>query len=181
MQKFLKWAAIVVGSLAIILFVAFKFMQSNTKKASPEQTVALKQGDKDVTVRYSRPSKKGRPIFGSLVPYGKVWRTGANEATTFTTKNELVIGGKLLPAGEYTLWTIPERDQWTVIFNGQQYGWGISFGGEASREAEADVLKVEVPTEVLGVPVEQFTISFNQSIPAMELAWDQTKVVVPIK
>ena len=68
MQKFLKWAAIVVGSLAIVLFVAFKFMQSNTKKASPEQTVALKQGGKDVTISYCRPSKKGREIFGGLVP-----------------------------------------------------------------------------------------------------------------
>lgn len=181
MQKFLKWAAIVVGSLAIVLFVAFKFMQSNTKKASPEQTVALKQGEKDVTVHYNSPSKKGREIFGGLVPYSKVWRTGANEATTFTTKNELIIGGKLLPAGEYTLWTIPERDKWTVIFNSKQYSWGVSFGGEASRDAEADVLKVEVPTEVLSVPVEQFTISFNESVPAMELAWDQTKVAVPIK
>lgn len=181
MQKFLKWAAIVVGSLAIILFVAFKFMQSNTKKASPAQTVALKRGEKDVTVSYYRPSKKGREVFGGLVPYGEVWRTGANEATTFTTKNELVIGGKLLPAGEYTLWTIPERDKWTVIFNNEQYTWGTGFDGKASREAETDVLTVEVPTEVLSVPLEQFTISFNESIPAMELAWDQTKVSVPIK
>ncbi|MPR34235.1 DUF2911 domain-containing protein [Salmonirosea aquatica] len=181
MNKFLKWAAIIIGSLAILLFVAFKFMQSNTKKASPEQTVALKQGGKDVTVFYCRPYKKGREIFGGLVPYGEVWRTGANEATTFTTKNELVIGGKLLPAGEYTLWTIPERDKWTVIFNSKQYGWGVSFDGKASHEADADVLKVEVPTEVLSVPVEQFTISFNEAVPAMELAWDQTKVAVPLK
>lgn len=181
MNKFLKWTAIVVGSLALLAFIGFKYMQSSTKKASPEQTVALKQGGKDITVTYSRPSKKGREIFGGLVPYGKIWRTGANEATSFITKNELIIGGKLLPAGEYTLWTIPERDKWTVIFNSKQYGWGVSFDGEASREPEADVLKVEVPVESTGAPVEMFTISFNEAIPAMEMAWEQTKISVPIK
>jgi hypothetical protein len=181
MSKILKWTAIVIGVLAIVAFAGFKYMQYDTKKASPEQTVAFRQGEKEVTVYYNRPSKKGREIFGGLIPYGEVWRTGANEATTFTTKNELVIDGKLLPAGEYTLWTIPDRDQWTVIFNSKQYGWGVSMDGKASREPEADVLKVNVPVEQTSAPVEMFTISFNESIPAMEMAWDQTKVSVPIK
>lgn len=181
MNKFLKWAAIIVGSVAILLFAAFKFMQSNTKKASPETTIAYIDGGKDISVTYSRPSKKGREIFGGLVPYGDVWRTGANEATTFTTKTELIIDGKLLPAGEYSLWTIPNADKWTVIFNGKQYSWGVTFGSEASREPESDVLQLEVPVETLPGVMEQFTISFNDSIPAMELAWDKTKVSVPIK
>lgn len=181
MKKFLKWAAVIIGSLAILLFIAFKFLQSNTKKGSPEATVAFVDGGKNVAVTYCRPSKKGREIFGGLVPYGEVWRTGANEATTFTTKNELVIDGKLLPAGEYTLWTIPNVETWTVIFNGKQYSWGVSLDGIASREPEFDVLQVEVPVQTLGAVMEQFTISFNDSIPAMELAWDKTKVAVPLK
>lgn len=170
-----------VGSLALIAFVSFKIMTTNTKKASPEQTVTLDEGAKHVEIYYNRPSKKGREIFGGLVPYGEVWRTGANEATTFTTKSELVIDGKMLPAGEYTLWTIPERDKWTVIFNGKQYDWGINFDGTAIREPEADVLKVEVPTQTNTSPVEMFTISFDQSVPALEMAWDMTKVSLPLK
>ncbi|GHB88025.1 DUF2911 domain-containing protein [Persicitalea jodogahamensis] len=181
MNKYLKWTLIALGGLVVIAFIGFQVMTANTKKASPEQTVSFNEGEKHVEVYYNRPSKKGREIFGGLVPYGEVWRTGANEATTFTTKTELVIDGKMLPAGEYTLWTIPEKDKWTVIFNNKQYSWGVNFDGTPIREAEADVLKVEVPTQVTNSPAEMFTISFDQSIPAMEMAWDMTKVSVPIK
>jgi hypothetical protein len=94
MNKILKWAGIVVGILAVVLFIAFKFLQSNTKKASPEATAEFKKDGTEISVFYCRPSKKGRVIFGGLEPYGKVWRTGANEATTFTTNKDLAIGGK---------------------------------------------------------------------------------------
>ncbi len=181
MNKYLKWTLIVVGGLALIAFIGLRVMTAQTKKASPEETVTLNQDGKEVSVVYSRPSKKGREIFGGLVPYGKVWRTGANEATTFNTKNELVIDGKLLPAGEYTLWTIPGRDTWTVIFNDKQYGWGVNFDGSDIHEPEADVLEVVVPTQPTGSTVEMFTISFDKSVTAMEMAWDQTKISVPIK
>lgn len=181
MNKYLKWTLIVVGSLALIAFVGLKLMTANTKKASPEETVTFDQDPKHIEVYYNRPSKKGREIFGGLVPYGAVWRTGANEATTFTTKTELIVAGKMLPAGTYTLWTIPERDKWTVIFNSKEYSWGLNFDGSSIREPGADVLKVEVPTQTTASPVEIFTISFDQSIPAMEMAWDMTKVSVSIK
>lgn len=181
MKKVLKWVGIVVGVLAVVLFIAFKFMQANTKKASPEATVNYKKDDTEVSVFYCRPSKREREIFGELVPYGKVWRTGANEATTFTTNKDLTIGGKTLPAGKYTLWTIPQKDKWTIIFNNKMYGWGVSFGGEASREASADVLQVDVPVGVSSISVEQFEISFDENQPALVLEWDITKVVVPFK
>ncbi len=181
MNKYLKWTLIVVGSLALIAFFGLKIITANTKKASPEDTVTLNQGAKQVEVYYNRPSKKDREIFGGLVPYGEVWRTGANEATTFTTKTELVIDGKMLPAGKYTLWTIPERDKWTIIFNSKEYGWGVNLDGTSIREPEADVLKVEVPTESTNAPVEMFTISFDESVPALEMAWDMTKVSLPVK
>ncbi|MCY7351724.1 MAG: DUF2911 domain-containing protein [Cytophagaceae bacterium] len=181
MKKALKLTGIVVGVLVVLLFVAFKVIQANTKKASPEATVEYKQNGAEISVFYNRPSKKGRVIFGGLEPYGKVWRTGANEATTFTTNKDLTIGGKPLPAGKYTLWTIPEKDTWTVIFNGKQYSWGVNFDQVASREAEADVLQIQVPVEVQNPPLEQFTISFDESVPAMVLAWDATRVSVPLK
>ncbi len=180
MNKFIKWSAIVIGSLALLLFIAFKFMQASTKKASPETTAVYQEGEKDIKVVYSQPSKKGREIFGNLVPFGTVWRTGANEATTFTTKNELVIDGKLLPAGTYTLWTIPEADKWTVIFNSKDYSWGVNFDSEASREPEADVLTLDVPVQnISSAPMEKFTIAFDKTTPSMDLIWDKTKVSVP--
>ncbi len=181
MKKILKWVGIVVGVLAVVLFIAFKFLQANTKKASPEVTVEYKRNGTEISVFYCRPSKKGRTIFGDLVPYGEVWRTGANEATTFTTNKDLIISGKTLPAGKYTLWTIPQKDKWSVIFNSKMYDWGVSFGGVASREAAADVLQVEVPVEALGAVQEQFQISFDAATPAMVLAWDKTKVTVPFE
>lgn len=181
MKKILKWVGIVVGVLAVVLFIAFKFLQANTKKASPEVTVEYKRNGTEISVFYCRPSKKGRTIFGDLVPYGEVWRTGANEATTFTTNKDLIISGKTLPAGKYTLWTIPQKDKWSVIFNSKMYDWGVSFGGVASREAAADVLQVEVPVEALGAVQEQFQISFDEATPAMVFSWDTTKVSVPLK
>lgn len=181
MKKILKWTGIVVGVLAVVLFAAFKYLQANTKKASPEVTVEYKKNDTKISVFYCSPSKKGRDIFGGLIPYGTVWRTGANEATTFTTAKDLTIGGKTLPAGKYTLWTIPNKDRWTVIFNSKMYDWGVSLGGVASRDAAADVLQVEVSSETLSAVQEQFQISFDEAVPAMVLAWDKTKVAVPFK
>ncbi|WP_428656300.1 DUF2911 domain-containing protein [Runella sp.] len=181
MKKILKWTGIVIGVLAVVLFITFKFIQYNTKKASPEATAEYKKDGTEISVFYCRPSKKGRVIFGGLEPYGKVWRTGANEATTFTTNKDLTIDGKTLPAGKYTLWTIPGKEKWMVIFNGKMYGWGVDLNQKASREADADVLQVEIPVESLSNVQEQFLISFDEATPAMVLAWDMTKITVPFK
>lgn len=186
MKKFLKWT---VGVLAVILlfavFVGWPYMKKQTKKISPEQVVTFNQDGQDIAVFYCRPYKKDREIFGGLVPYGKVWRTGANEPSTFETANDLTIDGKTLPAGKYTLWTIPGEDSWEVIFNGKMYGWGVTIlsgGKETPREPEADVLKISVPVQKSPTVTEQFTIAF-EDIPssAMTLAWDQTKISVPFQ
>lgn len=179
-MKFLKWALIVLGSLLILGFSAFKFLQYNTKKASPEDTAVYSQGGLEMEVFYNRPGKKGRVIFGGLVPYGKVWRTGANEATTFTTNKALHIGDGTLPVGKYTLWTIPGEQGWTVIFNSKMYPWGVDWNTIASREAEFDVLRVEVPVEAAPAPTELFTIAFQPTPLALTLTWDQTRVTVPM-
>lgn len=182
MKKFLKWTAIVVVVLAAVLFGAFKFMQFQTKKASPEVTATFSKGDTDLSVFYCAPSKKGRDVFGTLVPYGEVWRTGANEATTFTSNKDLLIDGETLPAGTYTLWTIPNEKEWTVIWNKKQYGWGVDFDSQALREPEYDALQVKVPVQNLDTPVEQFSISFEEDGPlALLLAWDKTKIAVPME
>lgn len=181
-MKVLKWILIVLALLAVVLFGFFKWAQSNTKKHSPEEIVKYAHNDAEYEVFYNRPFKKDRVIFGELVPYGEVWRTGANEATTFTTSVPLAIMGESLPAGKYSLWTIPGAKEWTVIFNDKMYSWGVGFDGKASHEAEYDVVKVNVPTTKLSQPVEQFTIEFNQSDSATHLLmlWDDVKVSVPL-
>ncbi len=182
MKKFLKRVLIVVVSLVVLLGAAFAYLNYQNRKKSPPGTASYDKDGTTITVAYSRPSKKGREIFGGLVPYGTVWRTGANEATTFETNKDLTIDGKVLPAGKYTLWTIPEKDKWTVIWNNKQYGWGIKgpFNRVASREPEADVLQVQAPAQEEANAVEQFTISFDET-PALVISWDKTKVSVPIK
>jgi len=179
-MKALKWIGGIVLGLIILAFVGFQVLKSQTKKYSPEDTVSIQQNDLEISVYYNRPYKKDRVIFGELVPYGEVWRTGANEATTFTNTSDIQIMGKALPAGTYTLWTIPEADQWTVIFNKKQYGWGLGIDGKASREPDADQLQVKVPVQALSEPVEQFTISLEQEPLLMILEWDKTKIEVPL-
>jgi len=173
---------VVLGLL--IRFVGMPFMQSQTKKHSPEQTATYSQNGLDLSVNYSSPSKKGRVIFGELVPYDMVWRTGANEPTTFTTATDIKIIDKKLSAGTYSLWTVPNEQSWKVIFNEEVPDWGVtvlSGGKETTREPEADFVQVEVPTKELGKPVESFTIDFEDSGQlSLNLSWDNTKVSVPI-
>ncbi|MFT3886481.1 MAG: DUF2911 domain-containing protein [Flavobacteriales bacterium] len=182
MNNFLKWALIIVGGLFIIGFVGLRIMKHQTKKASPEATVSYDKDGLKVDIFYNRPYKKGRQIFGGLVPYGEVWRTGANEATTFTTDQELTIGGQKLPAGHYTLWTIPGATEWTVIFNSRMYGWGVDFNRKASRDPSADVLQVKEPVMPTSGEVEEFTISMQDApVPTLVLEWDRTRIAVPLK
>ncbi len=178
-MKFLKWLAIVVIGLVVIAFVGYKVMISQTKKHSPQETVVYNQDGYDVEIVYCRPFKKERDIFGGLVPYGEVWRTGANEATTFVTGTDLVIGDQTLPAGEYTLWTIPGPKKWEVIFNNGEYGWGVTFDG-AARIAEYDVASITVPVQRNFKVLEQFTIEIDHDPPLLMLGWDFTRVDVPL-
>lgn len=155
-------------------------MIKQTKKHSPERTATYTEMGYDLSVSYNSPSKKGREIFGGLVPYNIVWRTGANEPTVFFTKTDVVIGGQSLPAGRYSLWTKPSQEEWTVYFNDEIPDWGVNFSG-AARDAEHDVITVLVPTENSETIIENFSISFEQdTAPKLVLAWDQTKISVLI-
>ncbi|MCI4666543.1 MAG: DUF2911 domain-containing protein [Bacteroidia bacterium] len=181
MNKTLRNVLIGIASLVVILMLLFWGFRNYTKSHSPEETASFSEGDLKIEVFYNRPSKKGRIIFGELVPYDVVWRTGANEATTFTSNKDLTIGGEVLKAGTYTLWTIPGQNEWKVIFNSEMYPWGVDFNADASRKAEFDVLTTSVAVESLSQSLEMFTIDFAyQEVLNMTLAWDQTKVSVPI-
>ena len=182
--KILLWIVGIIGLLLLVFnFILWPILQKQTKKISPEQNVTYSKGDLKLDLFYCSPSKKDREIFGGLVPYDEVWRTGANEATTFTTNKDLMIAGQPLPAGEYTLWTIPNETSWKVIFNDRMYNWGVKLTNQkASRDPEHDVLVVEAKVSKSLNIVEDFSITLNVSSPdttVMMFAWD--KVVVPIE
>ena len=170
---------IVAGICAYLYFYTEVF----NKPLSPKDTVEFKLNDLELEIFYNRPSKRERLIFGGLVPYDKVWRTGANEATTFETNKDLKISNKLLKAGKYTLWTIPNDTVWQVIFNHKQYPWGVDETMRPMREKEFDALNIAVKTKTLENSVEQFTIAFDNSTDNLSLtmAWDKTIIVVPLK
>jgi hypothetical protein len=181
MRKFLIITGVAVALLIALGFVAKFFVRQHKKSFSPEEEVAYNSGELKIQVFYNRPYKKGREIFGALVPYEEVWRTGANEATTFETNKDLTIEGQTLRRGKYTLWTIPGEETWKVIFNSEYGQWGIGSDGEANRDPAKDVLSVDVHAVKQEQVFEQFTISFEKvgEDAEMVLIWDKTLVAIP--
>lgn len=175
----IKKIGITLAVIILLLFGAFQFLTYQTKKASPEQVEKYINDDLVLEVVYSSPAKKGRTVMDSLVPFGKVWRTGANEATTFTTNLDITVSGKALKAGTYTLWTIPNPKQWEVIFNSGEYGWGVNWSQVASRDSALDVVKVIVPVLEFPETQERFTIEFKDDV-NLSMAWENTKIIIPI-
>ena len=179
----MKKIVVIVGVVVAVFAMAFVGFRMYTKSFSPE---GLAQYDKDgisIKVKYGRPFKKGRQIFGGLVPYGQAWRTGANEPTVFTTNTDLKIGNNELKAGSYSLFSIPNQESWQVIFNSTIPGWGVDMSGQAAREEATDALVIEVASINTKSMFEQFTIDFEQMHDEIDmvLMWDQTLVVVPIE
>ena len=182
--KILLWIAGVIGVLLLVFnFILWPILQQQTKKSSPEKNITYSKGELRLNLFYCSPSKKDREIFGNLVPYDEVWRTGANEASTFTTNKDIMIAGKPLPAGKYTLWTIPSETSWKVIFNDKMYGWGVKLTNQkASRDPDHDVLVVDGKVSRSLNTVEKFSITLRVSSPDTSIlmfAWDN--VVVPLE
>lgn len=173
MKKWLFILIAVIGFLAVSLFV----LRLYTKSFSPAANAEIKSGELNVKVAYSQPQKKGRKIFGGLVPYGKVWRTGANEATEITFSKAAKLNGQPIAAGTYTLFTIPNEDKWTIILNSVTGQWGAF-----THKPDKDVMRTEVPANNQAESVEKFTIHLQEAegTITMTLHWDQTAVKVPI-
>ena len=167
----------IVGIIAVVIFIGYLGLRSYTKSASPEATSEINQNGVRVKVEYCQPYKKGRKIFGGLVPYGEVWRTGANEATVITLDQNVTVAGQPLDEGKYSLWTIPSEGSWMVIFNRETGQWGTSY------DQTKDVLRVPVAARKRNAVAEQFYISFAPQSGGsdMLLAWDQTEAIVPIR
>jgi len=167
----------IIGGIAVVLLIAFIAFRSYTKSASPEATAEVNQSGLRIKVDYCQPSKKGRKIFGGLVPYGEVWRTGANEATIIDFDQNVTVAGQPLEEGKYSLWTIPSQNNWIVIFNKETGQWGTNY------DQTKDVLRVPVAFRKRNNVAEQFYISFapHSGGTDMLLTWDQLEVTVPIQ
>jgi len=160
-----------VVTLSVLAFGSLACAQ----KPSPAAQAQCKFSDgKTITVDYSSPRMKGRKIFGELVPFGEVWRTGANEATTFVTTANVTVGGKSVPAGSYTIFTVPKQGNWTLIVNKKTGEWGIPYKYEADELARVDMSVSQTPSAV-----ENFTIAFDQAC-TLNISWENTQASVKI-
>ena len=144
---------------------------------SPPDSVTASVGGATVSVRYSRPATRGRVIFGNVVPWNQVWRTGANEATVFTTNADLLLGGITIPAGSYSLWTLPSTASWKLIVNRNTGQWGTAY------DARYDFARLDLRVEDLPQRVEQFTIAIEPQGRGgvLALAWDRTRASIPFE
>jgi hypothetical protein len=162
-------------AFALIITPFIAEAQLKTPQASPKATVFQTVGLTDIEIVYCRPAARGRAVFGNLVPFGKVWRTGANENTTISFSEDVVIDGKTLPKGKYALYTIPKIESWEVIFYSTTNNWG---NPEVWNEANV-VLRTTVKEEALQKPVESFTIgigNLDANFAYLEMAWENSSV-----
>jgi hypothetical protein len=171
-----------VLTLAGLLMTSFLYAQMDkSKRASPPETATGTIGGSHITINYSSPAVKGRKIWGGLVPYDKVWRLGANEATTFETSKDIKVEGKNLPAGKYTLYATPGKNEWVFIFNSNiKPGlWGIKNDGSTTEDPATDVLRVTVKPEKSSTMNERMKFVVNHN--GFDLEWENLKVPVSIQ
>ena len=163
----------------VLSFYSLSAQEALPTRPSPTAIVSARYKDTYVKITYCQPRKRGREVFGKLVPYGEVWRTGANEATEITLTRDLFVNGTLLLAGTYSLFTIPGNDKWTIIINKDLGMWG-----SYNYNIKQDVLRFEVPVmQLSNEVVEAFTIQIDQrnNVADLLLLWDKTKISIPIQ
>jgi len=176
----MKKMYVIGGVLSLVLAGAFVVaaQQDKSKRPSPPaQATWDLGGGKSVTIDYGSPRAKGRKIYGELVPFGQVWRTGANEATTLVTPVDLTIGGTTVPAGSYTIFTVPNKDKWTLVISKKTGEWGTDYPGQAN-----DLARVDMKVSTSPSPVENFTISFEKAGNGanLNIDWDTTHASVMV-
>lgn len=173
----------IFASTGILFLLLWSFpveAQINHPKASPFATVRQDIGLSIITVEYSRPAVKGRELFGGLVPYGRIWRVGANESTKLTTTSELGILGNILAQGTYALYAFPEKDVWEVVFHKNTTHWG---DGRTAYNPAEDAFRIKVTPKITDTWQENFLISFDSishNGALMQWKWGQTSIAIPI-
>jgi hypothetical protein len=189
MRKFAIYAALLLACCSVLVVSArsqdtmsqpgqSQPPEDKSKRPSPPAHVEFKFPDgKMLTIDYSSPRMRGRQIYGGLVPYGKEWRVGANEATTFVTDTDLIVGGTLVPAGSYTLFALPNSDNWKLIISSKTGEWGIPYPG-----ASFDFARIDMKLSTLPSPLEDFTIGLDGTAAGctLRLDWDTTRAFVDI-
>jgi len=171
MQKRIAFLASVILALTVAA-------SCQNKRPSPAASASCDLGGgTTIKTDYSSPRMKGRKIYGDLVPFGEVWRTGANEATTFVTSADVMVGGKPVPAGSYTIFTVPGADKWTLIINKKTGEWGTPYKYESDELSRVDMKVSKLPS-----PVEDFTIAYDKSGGGCTLRvdWETTRASVEI-
>jgi hypothetical protein len=164
--------------IALLVFTILTFTLFASAQASPPASASCDLGGgKTIKTDYSSPRAKGRKIYGGLVPFGEVWRTGANSATTFVTSADVTVGGKTVPAGSYTIFTVPTADKWTLIVSKKTGEWGIPYKYESDELARVDMKVSKLPSAA-----ENFTISYEKSGSGctLQLDWETTRASVDI-
>ena len=182
MKKFVSIAASLLA-VATLASAQMNMAEDKSKRPSPPASAACKFSDgKTIKIDYSSPRAKGRKIFGdasekALVAYGEIWRTGANEATTFVTDSNLKAGGKDIPAGNYTIFTVPKAGAWTLVVSKKTGEWGTDYPGE-----KEDLVRVPMSVSKTAAPVENFTIAFDQagSKCTLHMEWESARASVDI-
>jgi hypothetical protein len=169
---------IALSAILMFVFTAASFAQMGSTKPSPPASASCDLGaGRTIRTDYSSPRMKGRKIYGGLVPFGEVWRTGANDATTFVPSTDVVVGGKTIPAGKYTIFTVPAADKWTLIVNKKTGEWGIPYKYESDELA-----RIDMQVSKLDAPVENFTIAYDKSKGGCTLSmdWETTRAAVEV-
>jgi hypothetical protein len=174
-----QFAVLAAGCLTLGLMAVLGSAQADkASRPSPaaKASCALADG-KTITVDYSSPRAKGRKIYGGLVPYGEVWRAGANEATAFVTTSDLMVGGTHVPAGSYTIFAIPNKDKWTLVVSKKTGEWGTAYPGPSE-----DLARIDMKASTLPSPVENFTIAFDKTANGctMRMDWETTRAYADI-
>jgi hypothetical protein len=177
MRKAITIASTFVATLTFASLALVARQDKSSRPSPPAKAECKLSGGKTVTIDYSSPRAKGRKIFGGLVPYGQIWRAGANEATTFVLNTDLSVGGKAVPAGSYTIFTIPGEDKWTLVISKKTGEWGTAYPGP-----DNDLARIDMNVSKLPSAVENFTIAFEQSRNActLHMDWETTRASVDI-
>ena len=172
----------IIGSAVLftvaLAAIAVHAQQDKSKRPSPPASAKCDlPGGKSISIDYSSPRVKGRKVFGGIVPYGEPWRTGANEATTFVTTADLMVGGKHVPAGSYTIFTVPNKDKWILIVSKKTGEWGIPYPG-----ADMDLVRADMNASATSSPVENFTVAFDKGDKdcTLRIEWENSRAAIAI-
>ena len=178
MRKSIIIGTALTAALALAGVAAHAQQDKASRPSPPAKAECKLSGGKSVTIDYSSPRAKGRKIMGGLVPYGQVWRAGANEATAMTVSSDITVGGTAVPAGKYTLFTVPGEDKWSLVISKKTGEWGTAYPGP-----DNDLARIDMKVSKTSAPVENFTIAFDEKGGGctLRMEWENTRASVDVK